>query len=357
MKIPKITAAVAFSGSASNMEVGTSLVCPRTGNLMVESHVASTLPRLSPHLQPLLARWNHNGEGAEVSSLQVADCNQPHVSIPVSRQDPRLPAMPVSQSNRDSNIVQKLPKSLHSVQLSDLSTNLEEEENSLGEDDQGQSIIWSQSGAAMPEIIELNINLRVDADYKNDFISQKQGSDLSQETVSLLDSSYSWEDESQDESSDFIYEIGIAYLVLFGNDGGTTLMDLPVKKLKKTFPENIVVERNASIRVRVDVYPKGKEKRMEPKALQVFSQEYQLYDANMLEPILHQLKKAEEMRLSREQDRTNVEKMSGASGVLCGVIEMFVSGCNDDGGGYAMNRSWTMDSTIDTAPSMRSSIW
>ena len=42
-----------------------------------------------------------------------------------------------------------------------MSTNLDKEEHYLDEDGLGQKMIWSLSGAGMPEIIRLDINLQI----------------------------------------------------------------------------------------------------------------------------------------------------------------------------------------------------
>lgn len=356
LKIPKLTAVVGFGGSARNMEVGTSMVCPRTGNLMVESHVACTLPRSSPNQQPLIARWSHGGEGAEVSSLEVDEEQQPHVSVALCKQDPRLPAMPVSASNRDSTIVQNISKRVPSIDL--LETNSTFGGGREFPVDQGESIMWSQSDAAMPEIIELNVNLRVETDFQNHKFVQKKCC-TSKESPSLF-SREICDEESSQASLDSIYNIGIAHLVLFGNDGGTTLMDLPLKKLRKRRIDNIVVESNASIRIRVDVYPTGKKRLSKPKHsyLKSLPEASHLYEPNVLEPILRQLKLAEEMRRTKTQNQVVGKKsVPDRNKIFCGVFDnIFLSSRNEDEETLDLKCTSTMDSTIDTTPSMRS-IW
>eukprot|EP00547_Thalassionema_nitzschioides_P011010 CAMPEP_0194256330 /NCGR_PEP_ID=MMETSP0158-20130606/36445_1 /TAXON_ID=33649 /ORGANISM="Thalassionema nitzschioides, Strain L26-B" /LENGTH=376 /DNA_ID=CAMNT_0038994977 /DNA_START=166 /DNA_END=1292 /DNA_ORIENTATION=- len=350
LKIPTVTAVVGFGGSARNMQVGTSIVCPRTGNLMVESRVACTTPRSSPNRQPLVARWNHASEGAEVLSLEIDEEQQPHLSVSLCEQDPRLPAMPVSESNRDSNILQNISNGLPSMDLSETSSHSEQRESSPV--DQGGSIIWSQS-AAMPEIIELNINLRVETDYQNNRVVQREVNTL-QESPSLLDSETRDEECSQ-ESLDSIYEIGVAYLVLFGNDGGTTLMDLPLKKLRRKTINNIAVEPNASIRIRVDVYSTGKKKIAGPthKYLKPMPESYQIHEPNMLEPILRQLKLAEDMRREKTRSKcdTKRRRVRDRNKVFCGFVDMFISNCDDHEEGMDLGCASAMDSTIDTTPS------
>lgn len=344
-RIPKVTAAVAFSGSAADMQVGSSFVCPRTGNLMVESHVATTLPRGKEDSQPLIAQWN--------TSLEE---EQPHASIYLPTQDPRLPAMSVSRSNRDSKIV-KTSSSHEQPSLYGSEVSGPEESFEVYED-QGGSVIWSQSGvgAVMPEIIELSVSLKIDTDFSKHLLG---GSGVVKETPSLLDSSDSWDDLDHAES---IFEVGVAYLVLFGNDGGTTLMDLPIKNLKSAFPDSIQVDDSASLRIRVNVYPSGRKPpslaERPASAMSFLQQAYQLHNPNVMEPILRQLKLHESKKSFRRKEYDSKENKVQPPTMLCGMLgvsEMLrLVACDDGGDGMGFARAHSMDSTIETAPSMPS---
>jgi hypothetical protein len=407
-RIPKLTAAVAFSGSAADMQVGSSFVCPRTGNLMVESDSATTI---LPHhgqqqqqqqqllqYQPLIAQWNDGGNSSYFSNGCSLDPQQhqhqderPHVSIQLPPQDPRLPAMSISRCNRDSKIIlatstssydQQQP-SLHESEVSSQESSLEQQQEE--EDGQAGSVFWSQSGAGgavMPEIVELSVSLKVDTESLKPYSPTKNNSSTKRllvggaavkETPSLLDSTDSWDEDVDHHLSESLYEVGIAYLVLFGNDGGTTVMDLPIKQLKSKFPEAIRVDDCASLRVRVNVYPTGKKpvrrcSRNPALAMGMLQrQAYQLHDTNVLEPILRQLKVADEKKVTSTASQAVTGQGGGdqmhpdlpapaAAAMLCGMTNVldFLKSVNcDDGGDGIMPRSAdSMDSTINTAPSM-----
>jgi hypothetical protein len=358
VRLPKVTAAVAFSGSAQEMRVGSSFVCPNTGNLMVESHCANPLPRMSGDTQqPLIAHWNQSAGGLDVNEFE--EDQQTHISIYLPPRDPRLPSVPVSRSNRDSKIVKNISNddSKPSVGESDVSGRISELDIKLLDDERGGSVFWSQTeaGAVLPEIVELNVSLKVDADSLRRQNQVSVGSSaMIKETPSLLDASDSWDEGSHTES---IFEVGVAYLVLFGNDGGTTLMDLPIKKLKRHFPSNILVADDASLRIRVDVYPDGKKpkpakKKRHHSEYHVRRQAYQLHDSKALEPILRQLQVAEEMKAARALPEENVDKQRPRT-LFCGMIDLWKTvACDDHADNIMLAQTDSMDSTLDTAPSM-----
>ena len=374
LDMPNLTAAVAFTGSASEMEVASSFVCPHTGNLMVESlpaiynnnnnnnnndndnsssYTASpsrstrmitqngTTDNRSPSLtqsssssnndiqQDMVVRWNECGDEA-LLNVDIP----PHLTVRMNKPDPRLPRLPVSRTNRDSNIVQKRSTNeihqnhLPALDESDASSECGEvggsvphdgtENNSTTDALHGNtsrhrpsnddtpsetpvgSVMWSSSGAGMPEIVELNVSLKLDADYilRSSSKKKKKKNNKNRESNATMgrllskDDSHDYHDghnynDDRDGVADIldgsgvggrsrrlrsryepstiptVFDIGVAYLVFFASDEGTTVMDLPVKKLQQPssrLPEGcpIVVEDFASIRIKVDVYPNGR---------------------------------------------------------------------------------------------------
>ena len=436
-------------------------------------------PHYQPHYQPLIAQWNdfsgtnhgnnnnnNNNNTSCIWSLELQDeqqqqqqQQQPHVSIKLPPQDPRLPAMSISRCNRDSTIVattssnDQHPPSLHGSDVSSQESSLEDDEGNTNDNDNHDdddddhaagSVFWSQSGAGgavMPEIVELSVSIKVDAEshlrpaLPPPLPSRRKHHDHSsstaiRETPSLLDSSASsdsWDDDDDellrmqhehdndhDENDDhlvssesIIYQIGIAYLVLFGNDGGTTIMDLPIKRLQKTATSTMIrVEDTASLRVRVNVYPSGEKQkktcfhttsttttttttncRRNPATMgQLRRQAHQLHDTNVLEPILRQLKVADDKKAATAAANQETSSKRGAdnpmcaavpktaaapppptsstAAVLCGTMPQFmdflykfVLPCNDGADGILVPKRRgddddSMDSTIRTAPSM-----
>jgi hypothetical protein len=167
-----LKASVSFSGSANNMQVGSSILCPETGLLIVESE-----PLLMSHCnkQQLEFKWQTIDQPPHltVSAICVASAAK----------------TPLQKANRDSTIVKlqdlldgssstKLDESVLS-DFSRLTTSL------LSARSTNSTAFWSD---AMPDILELN--LRVGDDK------------------------------------------GVAFLVFFGHkdDRGTCLMDLPIRR-------------------------------------------------------------------------------------------------------------------------------
>jgi hypothetical protein len=383
-KIPNITAAVAFSGSAHDMQVSSSFLCHKTGNLMVESHQAQLLPttdcQRKSYSFPMVANWTHVHDRDLINEEL-----RPHLSVRVQDSDSRIGRMPLSRMNRDSNIVQSSPRTPPrrnpphqppSLDESDVSSNSGdiEPQNSLEETRSeirgGTSVVWSASGAAMPEIIELHVSLKVD-EYD----------------VKVWENSESGEHESS-EWRETIFNIGTAFLVFFANDSGCTVMDLPIKKnfgAQLDTSGRLTLDENAFIRIRVDVMPQG------PSSVTTRQPDFDLYsseridasskvraehDKVVLEPILQQLLKAEKMiskpkqrdhrRGSRSRGRSRGRqtyhdaspKEFPGSRMLCGssMFDMLskmagIARC-DAAPGFGINRNASMASTIDTAPSL-----
>jgi len=420
--IPKMTAAVAFSGSASNMQVGTHLVCPRTGNLLVESDMARTLPRgfsssSSSPAHPLIAHWGHEDErgttanGKEENSFKRRSSHPPHLSISISPQDPELPSIPVAESNRDSKIVQNT-----NISTEDLSEEEQIASDSDNIDDKGQSIVWSQTSAAMPEIIEFNVNLKVRSKRKMngaDPVGYLDNSNAEEGyTFSYIDSLFSDEDSldysddeciyecyhSQDSDEDAaVHEIGVAYLVLYGNHKrGTTILDLPLKRLRgpqDTKLDNIVVDPNSTLRIRIDAYPHGKKGEATTPELKTRKNAYQngkkgatasteeeeeeeeeevrtpylktkkkMESAyNAIDNVLREIDLAGDVRKKRlAKTYKSQQSLENQETLLCGAFEMFVSNCSSSGSSNGnFFRSINLDeddhtfSTILTTPSTR----
>jgi hypothetical protein len=157
----------------------------------------------------------------------------------------------------------------------------------------------------------------------------------------------SWDEEEKYAQS--IYEVGIAYLVLFGNDPGTTVMDLPIKNLNQHFPGNVIVDSSATLRIRVDVYPTGtKHGNRSNMLLSPWEAMHQLHDPRVFEPILRQLQLVDEMRATRK-DKENKVAPKTKAGAFCGVLDLFWSGCSDSGEDFILEHTNTTESTFDSA--------
>lgn len=196
-----LTATVAFSGSAHNMQVGSSTLCGETGLLVVESEPV------------LLSQDRNSGDPIEFTWLSVDD--QPHLTVT----DVLTSAVktPLQKANRDSIIVQtqdilgassnnptKLEKS-HRSDTSRLSTGALQSARSTS-----CAAFWSD---ATPEILELTVH-----------VGDNQG---------------------------------VAFLVFFGHedDQGTCVMDLPIRRPATSSDSkmNSVFSDEARLRVQIKV--------------------------------------------------------------------------------------------------------
>ena len=306
-RIPSVTAAVAFSGSAKDMQVGSSCLCARTGNVLVESQVAHSPPSRAlddPNNCPLVAEW-HGNEGSSLASQHPvsptsssSQYQKPHLTIRLPKRDPKLPSVPLTRMNRDCHVVHSesytssmMPPSLDE---SDISSHHHQEQGFVGEetnsktlddgsDVRGASIVWSASGAGMPEIIELHVSLIVDAD---DVVLSGE-----EDSPRHSGSSNKWNMQQT------TYEVGVAYLVFFGSDAGTTVLDLPIKKhlaqhtLSAQINPGVTVDDDAFLRVTVNVVPHGKPTEQSPETKYA---DAQIVNMQTLEPILQQLRIAHE---------------------------------------------------------------
>ena len=329
-QIPNITAAVGFGGSATDMQVSSSFLSS-SGNVVVESTPASIpCEQLENDLEnksscPLLLEWQENERSVNQSFSSIASSQvpqQPHLTIRLPERDAKLPSVPLSKMNRDCNVVHdQKPPSLDESDTSSLTTQqqLELVETNSASDVRGASVVWSASGAAMPDIIELHVSLIMDANRMDN-----------------------------DE-----FAVGVAYLVFFGSDIGTTTLDLPIKKQTETSLWGVSLDDDAFLRVRVNVMPSGAEKSPSPYRKESF-----FNDMQNLEPILQQLQvEAEEER--KEDDEPAVHVRQG-NRFMCnadmGFMEVLrtltrvVRKC-DEGEGLLQETN-SMGSTIVTTASL-----
>ena len=91
LDMPNLTAAVAFTGSASEMEVASSFVCPHTGNLMVES-----LPAIYNNNNN-----NNNNDNDNSSSYTASPSRSTRMITQNGTTDNRSPSL--TQSSSSSN--------------------------------------------------------------------------------------------------------------------------------------------------------------------------------------------------------------------------------------------------------------
>lgn len=204
--LPRITAAVSFSGSSPAMTVGSSTVCGLSGQLIVESEpltmqsfdLQSASPRLSAH-------WKADEEEKSYGSTPT-QC-PPHLSMQFTTNLKGQPLKPLEKGNCGAKLVplsQDLKLAYTDTTDSTSSTGLTETSEYLEdspaysqeEDCRSRSAVWSDSGVIMPEIIEMNIRLK-----------------------------------QEDEISDTIWD-GVAFLVVYGHeeDKGVHCLELPIQK-------------------------------------------------------------------------------------------------------------------------------
>jgi hypothetical protein len=272
---PRVTATIAFSGSASDMQVGSSTLCGTTGQLVIESKAAviDTGALQSKHVSGLTAEWHE-----ERSS---ANCG-PHLTVGLQECDPNACKIPLPSINRDSRVVKEYDSD--SVSISTIDTPKHSPQS------RGGSAFWSNSGAAaLPEIVELFVSLK-----------------------------------TQDGSTDGQVWQGIAHLVVFGHedDQGTFSMELPIKKpshSELSTPNeqpDIFLTSEARLRVEVKVFPNDDERDTEtnlstPKIASSSSESHAdvAYSRSMLdvqmEKLLEKIQKNEELAVEHVQNQKN----------------------------------------------------
>eukprot|EP00977_Amphora_coffeiformis_P024097 scaffold15076_cov155-Amphora_coffeaeformis.AAC.1 len=193
--LPWVTATVAFSGSASDMEVGSSSVCGITGQLMVQSEpVIISCPDMMSKSPKLCAQWMEEKRNGTT---------QPHLTMQFSNVGKDVPTKSLQEGNRGATFVkQGLESSRTSSTVSETTASSSLHNDTLEdpneeEDYNSRSGVWSDSGDTMPEIIEMYVRLR----HHEDGVE-----------TALWD--------------------GVAFLVVYGHedDSGTHLLELPIRK-------------------------------------------------------------------------------------------------------------------------------
>ena len=132
-----ITAMVTFTGSCSNMQVGSSTLCAKTGQLLIES--APLAVDTSGPISIATAQWPEE--------LYSPSRRPPHLTVQVPHRDPNLPRAPLAKSNRGSKIVQKVlesPSAIRTPQHERTTSN---------------TALWSEDEEVLPEIVELTVRV------------------------------------------------------------------------------------------------------------------------------------------------------------------------------------------------------
>lgn len=239
--LPHVTATIAFSGSASDMQVGSSTLCGTTGQLVIESKAAVIDPAAlqTKNLCGLTTEWREERPSASC---------RPHLTVALQECDPKAYKIPLPSINRDSRVVKEVKRikdldqydtdSTISVSTidspdrkprSDSTVSISSIDSPRQHSSRGSSTFWSNAGAAaLPEIVELFVSLK-----------------------------------THDAGTDGQVWQGIAHLVVFGHedDLGTFSMELPVKKAShselSTSSEqpDIFLTTEARLRIEVKMFP------------------------------------------------------------------------------------------------------
>lgn len=261
--LPLITATVSFGGSAQQMKVGSSTICGTTGRLVVESNPVKvdTSTNKEDGTTWLLADWK------EKMTYQKL----PHVTLTLPVKDPSLPKDTLEKTNRDSLVLKEDDDGASQLTSTSSSSPVAVE--------RGQSAVWSNSGEALPEIIELFVRLKI------------EGQLLPQ-------------------------QIGLAYLVLFGHeqDQGTFTIELPVKEpltksstststLTDALPVQFTERTRLSVKLRVRRNMKLKTNSIQPSLSTVSTESTEFTDESIrmsrsilereVGPLLQKIKRGE----------------------------------------------------------------
>mmetsp|Transcript_7177 Transcript_7177/g.10922 ORF Transcript_7177/g.10922 Transcript_7177/m.10922 type:complete len:410 (+) Transcript_7177:82-1311(+) len=376
-KTPNVTAAVSFSGSMSDMQVGSSCVCPRSGNLLVESQ---SVTKLSP------LQSGRNGTSKDVSLVANFDApegrnalKKPHLTLRLPVRDPDL-NVSIESLNRDCKILDRPnhpTECMPSLDESDLSSQssmnkgLFDENDAERSDVRGGSLIWSASGTGMPEIIELNIALTVEDEMEEKELPTGPESLPSPSTLSWRSISFrsNVNERKEVETRQNKTREGIAYLVFFGHDQGTLTMDLPVKQRPGSKSQNdadqddsgIILEDDASIRVKIVIFPSGKDEEKAAngsKYTKSLVDVQNFFETKRFDPILQQLRHDAEQK-ARDRENCVLEEPKNPTGAFCSDINFMgflkdfgfpVTACEN--GNYKVSSGLSIASTIDTSPSM-----
>jgi len=342
-----VTAAVSFTGSASNMQVSSFTMCGRTGNLLVESNVlevakeegandasnevvrkSSEVSLFATFNDPIKGRRSLPSSGTSTSSNSSS---RPHLKLKLSESNPNVPKGTLSNINRTSAIKQNpsLVEEGHSIKSSDGS--------------RGPSIQWEGGGEAMPDIVELHISMRT--------------------------------------SEHTLCHEGIAHLVFYGSkrELGVTTMDLRIKQKQPLHPDspsdpnNIFISfaEDAYIRVQVEITP---DDHPAPAPEEIILSDH--FDEQKIGSIMTKLNEHEEMAAARAKAHKmtfekhdelgkNVSRRIFCNGLDFGetfraVVDVFTK-CegkkrrrNNRKGFFPVLRATsTMESTIETRDSMQ----
>jgi hypothetical protein len=285
---PGVTAAVSFTGSASDMQVSSSTMCVRTGQLVVESNAmdfdkdstnkreSSDYPMFATFDDPMEGRRSPTSDGSQSTSSSGFSC-RPHLTLKMPQKNETSPSVPLGAVNRDSRVVE-----------SDGSSSVRSEESR--EFSRGPSVMWEE-GSDMPDIVELHISLR-----------------------------------SEDNS---ICREGIAHLVFFGSQKelGNTTMDLRIKSKGPSNPNApskvtdqplLCFESAACVRVQVEI---TSEDQPAPSPKHIELSEH--FDEQKIGNIMEQLREHEELAAARTKaanftmNEEAVEKRRPFSKLFC----------------------------------------
>ena len=194
--LPWVTATVAFSGSASDMEVGSSSLCGITGQLIVESEpVVISSPDMFSKSPKLSAHWIEERRNGTT---------QPDLIMRFSNAGRERSGKSLQKGNRGAKFVKQglessqTPSTFSETTASSSSHRDTFESSNEDEECDSHSGVWSDSGDTMPDIVEMFVRLRHNEDG---------------EETALCD--------------------GVAFLVVYGHedDSGTHLLELPIRKV------------------------------------------------------------------------------------------------------------------------------
>lgn len=225
---PTATVSVAFSGSASTMEISTSTMCGRTGYLVVESNpvrvgqpakgkneeLNSECKLFASFKDPTVRGRLGSATDCPRSALSQSN-TPPHMRLWLLNSTSGLPAVPLESLNRDSRII----RNMSSFVESESGISSFHPDKATNESDEEVEKLWDVS--AMPEIVEMHVSLT-----------------------------------SEDKK---IHDDGIAHLVLFGSheENGLVTLDLRIKKKNPVNPgslqKNLSFGPDAYIRVQLRI--------------------------------------------------------------------------------------------------------
>jgi hypothetical protein len=288
---PNVKATVAFTGSASNMQVSSSTMCSRTGHLVIESlsmnpddaRQTSSKERFNPLVAAFhvdAVEGNNSALSTPASASSVDSSLRPHLTLRLPSIDPKLPSVPVSEVNRNSRVVS-------SSQWAESNKNHSTMTDSTGKSWR-QSVLWSPT-PVMPEIIELNVTLR-----------------------------------SEDNT---VYQEGIAHLLFFQQgESGITTLDLPVKIKTGQAQSMVTLQPDAYIRVQIAII-KSADRAPSPTPTVTSSEWSQEMEFELkLSGMMDQRKEQEEMAAARAKtfpkQAAEIPKKRWPSRMICAALDV-----------------------------------